>query len=179
MPVELPEEVRRVTDGFITALRRGDTQNARSYVADIVQPDFDKEFTGKDAFRPDPELRPVAYTSSESPANYGQYRNKARVLYAVEGEKGWQTLDLRLYWLDGEDVFIDDWYLSNDGPPPMEVAAQKAVFKVLPWMMMAFAMLGILALAIIIWLAKRRPEIIAPGNSPVKRGGASTHSREE
>lgn len=178
VPVELPEDVSAVTEGFINALRRGDTDAARKFVASSSQQYLDDDFSGEDAFKPAKGLKPLIHIS-EPELFDTRYVNQARVVYGAKQNEGWQTIELQLYWLDDEAIEIDDWHFSNNGPPPPEIAAQQLFLRYMPWFMIVMAILAAVTLAVVVWIAKRKPQIIAPDSNSAKRGAASTSSRSE
>jgi len=178
VPVEVPEDVSAVTEGFLDALRRGDMDAAGAFVSASSQQYLTDDFAGADAFKPAKAMKPLVYVS-DTELFETRYYNKARVVYGVKQDEGWQTIVLQLYWLDGEAIEIDDWSFADNGPPPPEIGAQRVFLKYMPLFLIVMAISAAAALAVVVWIAKRKPQIIAPDSNPAKRETASTSSTHD
>lgn len=175
--LDLPEDIDAVTQGFVSALDRGDTAAARRYIAPSSRQYFDTDFTGDSAFKISKGLQPVLHLPKDRIFEGGSTNNVA-VVYAKKKDEKWQTLELQLFWLDGEKVEIDDWNFIESGPPPPQIAAEQAMMRSLPWFLAVLAFLSVFVLAFIVWLAKRKPQVIAPESVRSRENSATTRSSD-
>lgn len=177
-PIALPEDISEITDKFIAALHRGDIDAARAHISEDAQKDFTNVFTGPDANRPSKQLRP--HILDTQPFGLGQHglMQDAVVTYGHEKNGRWELLILKLYEQDEKYEIIDFSYKTNANTPPQILLQQKAA-KFFPWALLGITLIAALVLALIIWLALRKPHILAPRSNRTERDSASTLSDRE
>ncbi|MEE9433645.1 MAG: hypothetical protein V3V15_05355 [Sphingorhabdus sp.] len=173
--VTLPDDIAKTTEGFVSALQRGDTASARKFVASASQEKFDLDFASDDvdSIRPSKQLKPL--NIRRVPAAFSNpFENEVTVLYAAENKGEWTVFEVELYWLDEEKVEIDDWRFETKQEMPVILSQQTMVFNFMRYGMLAIAAIGAFFLLILIWFIRRKPNVVAPEITADERASAFT-----
>ncbi len=179
-PLELPEDIEETVNGFVEALEAGNTGRVRKFIAPDSLERFDQEFAaGAGEIEIPKGFPPRSIRRAPKGMAGNPFENEVDVLYARQEGDGWTVLTLNLYWLDEEEVKIEDWSFETAAPKPPELERQAILENVMRYGMLAMAGIAAIALWLIIWLARRKPDLIAPERAKDARPAAITRRDNE
>jgi hypothetical protein len=170
--VEVPDEISKVTEPFLKAMKAGDREQALKHVSSAAQDEFTNQFAAdhkKLASAPNVTPRFV-----RMPPSFGGFESdskEANIVYAVKKGEKWTTASIRLYRYRDEPYVIEYWRVNNKAPEPVirtsteEQAQEKVQKEMMPAMIgsgIILAILGIIGIALLVWLVKRKPHVVSP-----------------
>lgn len=174
--VDVPKDVAAVSEPFLAAIKKGDRAGAEKFVDRYAIDETRQQFAPAQAdLEASGKLVPVSYRPKQGA--FGINNNEATVVYMNRTGKDWITATVRLGRVKGEQFKVEHWDVlySSGTPPVMEQANQVRWF--MGYFMAGLAVLGLVALGLILWLLKRRPQIVAVDN-PAERRAAATTTRD-
>ena len=170
----IPDDVAKVSGGFVKALGKGDMKAARKFVAPDSLEDFDLEFEEKPEKLGDIlKLEPVVFQKTPKMLT-GPFDNDVKVIYAAERKGKWTVMEVDLFWLEEEKIEIDSWNFQTDAEMPEQLKAQQFTLQFMQYGMPIGGVLAALFLAFFVWLIRRKPQIISPDTNPELRKSAIT-----
>jgi hypothetical protein len=176
--VVLPKEVVSVTAPFLAAVKRGDAAAAEKYVARYSTDETRDKFAGAHKIlAAHPNLPPVVYRP-KAKALMGLNDDDITLLYATKHKGRWISAEIRLFRLKGEEFQIEYWNVKNEAtlPPMLEVDHNTRNFIIIMYAAMAF--LALLVLGVVVWLVRRKPQLLAPDKPLEQRQTAITRRQE-
>lgn len=171
--VELPDDVAVVSTRFLKAVKSGDRARAETFVAPNFVDDSRIQFAGMSALLKDsPPLVPAIYTPK--PGMLGPDRNEVSLLFAAKDNDRWISSEIRMYRANGETFEIEYWDVASSRQAPRALASAAMMIQFMRWFMGGIAVIALLALAVLLWMVKRRTHILVPPPVTEIRPVAST-----
>jgi hypothetical protein len=176
--VDLPADVKAVSDPFLNAIKKGDHASAEKYISKGAIDDAQNYYDDAQADLKDaPELKPVTIRYAQN--MFGQPNtNDVRILYAAERKGIWTSMEMRLFRLKGERHEVEYWEVKSENKQP-ETLARGEQFKA--WILyglIACGVFGVLFLAFLFWFVRNKAHVLAPDPVVDSRPLASTQQDE-
>ena len=171
------DAAKKTGEAFLSAMQKADRAGAIALVAANAQDEFAGRFGG-DSKRLK-SAAPLRFIFAAPLKNHSldPIEYEANLLYAVKNDGEWTTVALRLYRF-GKDAYRVEYWRIDDSEPNILAMSDDPALQNLPammrWMALGLAFGGLLLIGFIIWLARRRPHIVAPESIAEKRTAAVT-----
>lgn len=171
------DAAKKTAEAFLMAMQKANRISAIALVATNAQDEFTGSF-GDDSkkLKSAPPLRFVFAAPlkkhSIDPIGY-----EANLVYAVSDGGEWTTATLRLYRFDTDTYRVEYWRIDDSEPNILAMSDDPALQNLpamMRWMALGLAFGGLLLIGFIVWLARRRPHIVAPESIAEKRTAAVT-----
>ena len=173
VPVTLPEDVAAITSPFLAAVKRGDQATIEKRMTTSFVDDSRAQFDDMAALlKKSPPLTPAIYIPKAG--TFGPNQNEISVIYAAHKGTNWTSAEIRLYRPDGGPFEVEYWDVKSSTEPPALIAHANQMRSFMTWSMGALAIFALLGLSLLIWIVKRRPQILAPNAVPESRQVAAT-----
>lgn len=172
-PAPLPDDVAAITTPFLAAVKRGDQAAAEKFVTKGFADDSRIQFAEMSALlKKSPVLVPAIYQPKAE--LLGANTNEVNITFAGKDGKQWVSSEIRLYRPEGGTFEIEYWDVNAADKPPELLAHAAQMRMYTNWFTAGLAVMALLGLALLIWVAKRRTHIIAPDPIIETRRVAST-----
>jgi len=171
---KLPNDVDKVTSGFVTALGKGDIAAARKFVAPSSQEEFDLEFEEQQENLGELlKLKPMFLEKAPKILS-GPFDNDVTVVYAAEKDGKWTFMEINLFWLEEENIEIASWNFQTETKMPAQLSAQRFTMRFVQYGMPVIGIFAAIFLAFFVWFIRRKPQIVSPPMKPDQRKSAVT-----
>lgn len=173
------DAAKKTAEAFLMAMQKANRIGAIALVATNAQDEFTGSF-GDDSkkLKSAPPLRFVFAAPlkkhSIDPIGY-----EANLVYAVSDGGEWTTATLRLYRFDTDAYRVEYWRIDDSEPNILAMSDDPALQNLpamIRWMGLGLALGGLLLIGVIVWLARRKPHLVAPDKAEEKRVAAVTRS---
>jgi hypothetical protein len=185
-----PKEAAAVIEPFLKELRAGQPARAAALVSPAAQDElagrFAKDHKSLASASP---LTPRFVTKGFDGALPGQRGYSAEgdevtLVYASKKDGRWTSATVRAYRYRDEPYKVEYWRITNTAPTPALQSGIKPedVRKQHQFIYALFggmALFGVIGLALLIWLVKRRPQLISPEAVEETRASAVSVRDEE
>jgi hypothetical protein len=176
--IDVPADVKAVSDPFLNAIKKGDHATAEKYISKGAIDDAQDYYDDAQAdLSKAPELKPVTIRYAQN--MFGQPNtNDVHILYAAERKGIWTSMEMRLFRLEDERYEVEYWEVKAENKQP-ETLARGEQFKT--WVvygLIAFGLLGVLFLAFLFWFIRNKAHVLAPDPVIDSRPLASTQQDE-
>jgi hypothetical protein len=185
--IDTPKDVAKVVAPFLKELRAGNKDKAMQYVSPAARDEFALQYEADQKklaaapeltprfLLPQPKLKPDIL-GAESDGT------ETSIVYAARKDGKWTSATVRLYRYRDEPYEIEYWRIANQAPSPIwqsstEEKMMKEMAPAMLWSMAGMGLLGVIGIALLLWLVKRRPKIISP-DIPAERRTAAVTVRE-
>jgi hypothetical protein len=180
-----PKDAAAVIESFLKELRAGQPARAAALVSPAAQDELTSGFaTDHKKLASAPALTPRFIAKSGSNP-YVQSRDKGgdgdevTLVYAARQDGKWTSATVRVYRYRDEPYKVEYWRVTNAAPTPalnsnIDEAAMKQSQTMMYALFGAIALFGILGLALLVWLLKRKPHLIVPEPVEETRKNAAT-----
>ena len=177
--VKLQDDVATVANGFVRSLGKNDFAAARKFVAPSSLEDFDTEFEERPKYLDKLlHLKPV-FVQKKSRMLSGPFDNDVTVIYAAKGKKGWNVMELNLFWLEEEKPEVEAWTFQTNAEMPQQLRGQQFATKIMQFGMPVAGLVAALFLGFLVWLIRRKPQVFSPDTRTEERRPAVTSRRNE
>lgn len=177
--IELPKDIGPTSDAFVAALQKGDKAAAERHVAPTARDELEQQFPIEyKSLKTEPKLSPRFITYKPEGLT-GPEDSEVTIIYAAKGDGTWTTAEVRLFRLRDEPYEVNYWKVSNETPVAKAYSPDlKPMFGLFAGLALAIVVLGVLTIAIVLWIVRRKPHVVAPEAVPERRIAAVT-TREE
>ncbi len=176
--IDLPDEIGKRSSAFVSALQKGDRAAAERAVAPTAADELEAMFAEQHKqLKQKPKLTPrfITYKPREM---MGPADSEVTVIYAAKDGDQWTTAEVRLFRLNDEPYEVDYWKISNDAPVAKAYAPDlKPLYGVFIWLAAAIFVIGIVTIAVVLWIVKRKPHVVSP-EPVIERRPAAVATRE-
>ena len=178
-----PKDAAAVIEPFLSAVAVGKKDEARAYVAVDATDEFDLQFAGDhNKLSQVGRLTPRFVYTPATPV-FGADKDEVTLVYAVKNNKIWTTATVRAYRFPGKPYAINYWRVSNKIPRQVtrsnmdakQIQQSEAITNAT---IIALSLLGLVAIALLIWVILRKPHLVVPAE-PVERRQSAITLREE
>lgn len=171
--VSLPADVADVTTPFMTALRQGDQATVDKFVSGNFADDSALQFDRMSRQISDsPVLIPLVF--SPGTRFMGPNMNEVRVIYGAQIKDEWVSTEIALFKPKGGKYKIGYWNVKKESKPPALLVHIREMQRFVNWLLAAIASIGVLGLGLLIWIVKRRTNLIISDSEPETRAIAKT-----
>jgi hypothetical protein len=173
-----PKKAAAVIEPFLQALQSGNKAKARTYVSSAASDELDLQFaTDHEKLAAAPKLT-ARYSSNNASTTYGK-GDEVTLVYAAKHRNGWTSATVRAYRYRDEPFKVEYWRVTKRAPMPMASAGfdiekyteRQKFNRIIFW---GLGALAIIALALLVWLLRRKPHLVAAENEPESRRPATT-----
>jgi hypothetical protein len=180
-----PKEAAAVIEPFLIELAAGNKDKAGAFVSSAATDELAAQFaTDHEKLAASGKLTPrFVNQSGNDPRrlseNAGADGSEVTVVYAAKSGDKWTTATVRVYKYRDDPYKVEYWRVANDAPkkPLPSSIDQKQLEKteaIGNAMAVGFSLLGILGIGLLIWLIRRRPQLLVPEQTTETRRSAST-----
>lgn len=180
-----PKEAAAVIEPFLKEMAAGQKEKAAAYLSPAAMDELEKQFAqDHKALAAVPKLTPRFVSQNGGNIKVGGRDltadgHEVNLVYAAKKGEKWTTATVRAYRYRDEPYKVEYWRVTDKPPaPPMssninpeKLKKSEAYVRAL---YLGLAVCGILALALILWLVKRKPHLIAPDAPAEVRRSAAT-----
>jgi hypothetical protein len=173
-----PKEATAVIEPFLRELAAENKDKAAAYLSPAALDELDSQFAADSKkLAAAPILTPRFINKVES-SSYGA-ADKIVLVYGAKQKDKWTSATIRLFRAGDQPYRIEYWRVTNNAPQPTMVASTDPKLvemqqKITFWTMAGLAVFGVLGLALIFWLIRRKPHLIAPDATAEPRRSAAT-----
>lgn len=173
--IELPSEIEAVSSPFVAALQKGEQRVVERYVAPTARDELSASFQHDfNILKDDPALTP-RFISYKPKAMMGPEDSEVTIIYAVRDDGEWTTAEVRLFRLGDEPFEVDHWSIGNEAPVAKAYGPDlRPMFGMFAALAGTIVILGVLAIAILLWIVRRKPHVVAPEPAVERRVAAIT-----
>jgi hypothetical protein len=173
-----PKKAAAVIEPFLQALQSGNKAKAQTYVANAAFDELDLQFaTDHKKLAAAPKLT-ARYSSHIGSTTNGK-GDEVTLVYAAKHGNGWTSATVRAYRYRDEPFKVEYWRVTDRAPMPIaragfdmeKYAEQQKINRIIFW---GLGALAIIALALLVWLLRRKPHLVAAENAPESRRPATT-----
>lgn len=176
--VDVPKEIDSASGAFVDAVQKGDQQAAAKHVAPTAQDELAAQFASDSkALKAVPKLTPRFITYKPA-SMMGPEDSEVTIIYAAHAKGKWTTIEVRLFRMRNEHYEVDFWKIGNEFPSAKSYMPSVApMFGLFATIAGIIAFLGLAAIALIIWIVRRKPHIVVP-EPTIERRVAAVTTRE-
>lgn len=164
-----PKDAAAVIERFLAAVRAGDKGKAQTHVSSAAMDEFESQFAADSKkLASAADLTPRFVTNPPSP-DFGVSAegNEVTLVYAAKKNGKWTTATVRVYRYRDEPYRVEYWRIANAAPhPALQSGLKPEMVEMQQRMMMVMfggiAVFGLIGLALLFWLIKRKPQLIVP-----------------
>ncbi len=173
--VDVPKEVDVASGAFVAAVQKGDPQAAAKHVAPTAQDELAAQFaTDSKALKAAPKLTP-RFITYKPKSMMGPEDSEVTIIYAARENGEWTTMEVRIFRLRNEPYEVDFWKISNEVPAAKSYKPSvRPLIGLFAGIAGIIAFLGLAAIALIIWIVRRKPHIVVPAQTTERRVAAVT-----
>ena len=173
--IELPRDIGPTSDAFVAALQKGDRVVAERHVAPTARDELSAHFSNKSNYlKAEPKLTP-RFITYKPEHMMGPEDSEVTIIYAAKDGGKWTTAEVRLFRLNDEPYEVDFWKISNVTPVAKTYSPNlKPMFGVFAGLAGAIVVLGLLTIALVLWIVRRKPHVVAPEPVSERRVAAVT-----
>lgn len=164
-----PKEAAAVAAPFLKQMAAGNKESASAYVANGAMDELQTQFAA--------DHKRLAAAPALTPRYIDRIGDKIVLVYAAKKNDKWTSATLRLYRVGNEPFKIEYWRVANREPVPTMVASTDPKLVKMQQTMMyvmfgAMGLFGLIALGVLFWVIKRRPQLIVPEEVEETRANA-------
>jgi hypothetical protein len=184
-----PKDAAAVIEPFLKELAAGNKDKAAAFVSTAATDELTAQFA-KDhkklaavaKLTPRFVVQPGADLSRLG-TDFDVDGTETTLVYAAKTKDKWITATVRVYQYRDEPFKVEYWRVTNEAPQPalpadLDSPEVKRTAIIMGWMMGGFALLGLFAIAGLVWMVRRKPHLLVPEEPSETRQPAST-LREE
>lgn len=176
-----PKDAAAVIEPFLKELAAGNKDKAGAYVSPAATDELAEQFAadhkklaagGKLTPRFSSRVGDNPFVNRE----LAEIGDVVTVVYAARSNGKWTSATVRVSRKGKQGFKVEYWRVSNDAPKSSNID-QKQLEKteaIGNAMAVGFSILGILGIALLIWLVRRRPQLLVPEEIVETRRSAST-----
>jgi hypothetical protein len=179
-----PKEAAAVIEPFLKELRAGNREKAKSFVSTAAYDELEAQFSADQKRLASAPVLTPRFTS-ETRRNFEAMGetlepdgHEITMVYAAKQKDKWTSATVRMYRYRDEPYKVEYWRVTDKAPTPVlnSGVAEKMqeTQNNMRWMFGGMAVFGLLGLALLIWLVKRKPHLIAPDAPAEVRRSAAT-----
>lgn len=176
------EAAKQTAEDFLSAMRKADKSLASSLVAATAYDEFELRFDrDSNRLRAAPMPRFIFAAPLKSHSS-DPVESEANLLYAIKDDGEWTTVTLRLYRYDSDPFRIEYWKIENNAPNILAISGDPALREfpaIMRWAGLGIALSGLMLIGIIIWLVRRKPQLVAPDREIDSRAVAVTRRERD
>jgi hypothetical protein len=177
--IDAPNDVAKVVAPFLKEMRAGNKDKAMQYVSPAARDEFALQY---DADQKKLAAAPELTARFITPQGFKGDGTETNIVYAARKDGKWTSATVRLYRYRDEPYEIEYWRVTNQAPSPVlqsstEEKMMKEMAPAMLWSLVGIGLLGVIGIALLLWLVKRRPKIISP-DIPEERRAAAVTVRE-
>jgi hypothetical protein len=180
-----PKDAAAVIEPFLKELSAGNKDKAGAFVSSAATDELAAQFAADHKkLATGGKLTPRFINQSGNDPrglseNAGADGSEVTVVYAAKTGDKWTTATVRVYKYRDDPYKVEYWRVANEAPKkPMSsnIDAKKLeeTEALTNAMAVGFSILGILGIALLIWLVRRRPQLLVPEEIVETRRSAST-----
>lgn len=180
-----PKDAAAVIEPFLKELAAGNKDKAGAYVSPAATDELAEQFAADHKrLAAGGKLTPrFVMQTGGGPHLRGSNRigdgTEVTLVYAAKSGEKWTSATVRAYRYRDEPYKIEYWRVSNEAPKrPMssnvETKQLKETEALTNAMAVGFSLLGVLEIGLLIWLIRRRPQLLVPAETIEIRRSAST-----
>lgn len=180
-----PKDAAAVIEPFLKELAAGNKDKAGAFVSSAATDELAAQFAE--------DHKKLATGGKLTPRFMTQSGNEPRILnknsvadgsevtvvYAAKSGDKWTTATVRVYKYRDDPYKVEYWRVANEAPKkplpssidPKQLEKTEAIGNA---MAVGFSLLGILGIGLLIWLIRRRPQLLVPEQTTETRRSAST-----
>ncbi len=176
--VDLPADVKAVSDPFLNAVKSGDHASAEKYISKGAVDDAQYYYDDAQAdLTKAPELKPVTIRYAQN--MFGQSdTNDVHILYVAEQKGVWTSMEMRLFRLKSERYEVEYWEVKSENKQPETLARGEQLKTWILYGLIMFGVLGVLFLAFLFWFVRNKAHVLSPDPVIDSRPRASTQQDE-
>lgn len=180
-----PKEAAAVIEPFLKELTAGNRDKAGAFVSSAATDELAEQFAADHKkLAAGGKLTPRFINLSGNDLrrlskNAGADGSEVTVVYAAKSADKWTTATVRVYKYRDDPYKVEYWRVANEAPKkplpsnidPKQLEKTEAIGNA---MAIGFSLLGILGIGLLIWLIRRRPQLLVPEQTTETRRSAST-----
>jgi predicted small lipoprotein YifL len=166
-----PKDAAAVVEPFLKELREGDKAGATAYVSTAAGDELEAQFArDHKKLAAAPKLTPRFLTDSHgrfAPKHMARSADGKEVtlVYAAKKDGKWTSATVRVYRYRDEPYKVEYWRVTNAAPAPalnsnIDPKIMKMQQQMMYWLSGGIVLFGLIGLALIIWLIRRKPYLI-------------------
>jgi hypothetical protein len=177
-----PKDAAAVIEPFLKELAAGNREKAAAFVSTAATDELATQFAADHKkLAAAPKLTP-RFVNQEATPSFGS-GNEVNLVYAAKSKGKWTSATVRVYSYRDEPYKVEYWRVTDKAPvPPFNSNADPEKLKqsqdMMRWIFGGLAVFGLLGLALLIWLVKRKPHLVAP-DAPVEVRRSAATVRDE
>jgi hypothetical protein len=176
--IDPPREAAAVIEPFLKELAAGNREKAAAYVSTAATDELATQFVpDHKKLAAAPKLTP-RFVNQDATPSFGS-GDEVNLVYAAKSKGKWTSATVRVYRYRDEPYKVEYWRVTDKAPvPPLNSNLDPEKLKqsqdMMRWIFGALAIFGLLGLALLIWLIKRRPQLVSPDAPAETRRSAAT-----
>jgi hypothetical protein len=178
--IKPPKDAAAIIEPFLKALAAGNKDKAAAYVSPAALDELAVQFAADHKkLAAAPMLTPRFVDTDISQADGSSEGTEVNLVYAAKANGTWTSATVRVYRYRDEPFQVEYWRVTNKAPtPPLNSNIDPAKIadteKMLGWIFAGLALLGSFGLIALIWVIKRRPQLVSPDGPIETRQSAAT-----
>ena len=180
-----PKDAAGVIDLFLKELAAGNQDKAAAFVSNAATDELAKQFAEDHkklaaAGKLTPRFVRRIGANPNSPGNDSSaVGSEVTLVYAAKSKGKWTTATVRVYRYREDAFKVEYWRISNSTPRQalpsgMDSPVAKRTEEMMNWVMVGLALLGVIGIAALIWVIRRRPQLLVPVEAVERRQHATT-----
>lgn len=176
--ISAPKEAAAVIEPFLKEMAAGRKDKATAYLSPAALDELEKQFVADHKKLASAAALTPRFVTQRSMKSFGD-GEEVSLVYAAKKDQKWTSATVRVYRYRDEPYKVEYWRVSNEAPrPAMGSGFDRKKFQqseaITRWFMLGLAFLGLTILLVIIWVARRKPHLIAPDAPEEARRPATT-----
>ncbi len=175
-----PKEFEAVAQPFLDAATNGNYAAAEKLVIATAKDELKSDFAGlTKELKALPKLTPRLVRNYNVKEKLGA--STSQIFYAARSKGKWTTLEMRLDRDDNNKIQVHFWRIHKKAPHLVigdpESAAEHMMRENSIWIILGIALFGLAFIGLIIWIVKRKPNLVAP-EMPIEHRAAAKTMRD-
>ena len=183
--IKPPQDAAEVIEPFLRELAAGQKDKAAAFVSSAATDELEKQFAADHkklaaAAKLSPRfVTRVGANPAALGSDLGADGNKATLVYAAKSQGKWTTATVRVDRIRDDAFKVEYWRVTNDAPtaplpPGMDTSEAKKAQEMIYWVMGVLAVLGLFGIIALLWIIRRKPDLMVPAEATEQRQSATT-----